>query len=158
MSLERVKEFFASKGENIRILEFAESSATVELAAQAVGCEPARIAKTLSFLVTGRPVLVVAAGDARVDNAKFRAFFQEKARMIPSDQVESYIGHAPGGVCPFACREGTEVYLDISLRRFDSVYPAAGSSNSAVLLTLEELERYSASRAWVDVCKLRTAE
>ena len=144
MSLERVKEFFAAEGGAVRVLEFAESSATVELAAQAVGCEPARIAKTLSFLVAGRPVLVVAAGDARIDNAKFRAFFQEKARMIPPDQVESYIGHAPGGVCPFACREGTEVYLDVSLRRFASVYPAAGSSNSAVLLTLEELERYSA--------------
>ena len=153
MAIERVQAYFRAlhMEERIRVLE--ASSATVELAAQALQCAPERIAKTLSFLVGGRPVLIVAAGDARIDNRKFRSEFQEKAKMLPPEQVEALTGHAPGGVCPFAVKENTEIYLDISLKRFETVYPAAGSANSAVRLTIPELERYSCFQKWIDVCK-----
>ena len=153
MSFEQVKEFFLAAGAADRLLELPQSSATVELAAKAIGCRPERIAKTLSFLVGGRPVLIVAAGDARIDNRKFRSEFQEKAKMLPPEQVEALTGHAPGGVCPFAVKENTEIYLDISLKRFETVYPTAGSANSAVRLTIPELERYSCFQKWIDVCK-----
>ena len=155
MALDKVKAYFAQFGMEDRVLEFETSSATVELAAAAVGCEPARIAKTLSFLVDGAPVLVVAAGDARIANPKFKAQFHTKAKMLSAAQAEELVGHAVGGVCPFAVNDGVAVYLDESLRRFETVFPAAGSSNSAIELTCEELERYAAPPAsWVDVCKL----
>ena len=153
MSIEKVKDYFKQYGMDGRILEFDVSSATVELAAQAVGCEPARIAKTLSFLLPEGPVLILAAGDARIDNSKYKAQFHTKAKMIPHDQVEELIGHGVGGVCPFGVKEGVPVWLDESLRRFDLVYPAAGTSNSAVKLTLAELEQASQALGWVDVCK-----
>ena len=153
MAIEKVKEYFKQFGMENRILEFATSSATVELAAQAVGCEPARIAKTLSFMVNGSPVLVVAAGDTRIDNPKFKAQFASKAKMLSAEEAETLVGHAVGGVCPFAVNEGVAVYLDESLKRFETVFPACGSSNSAIELTPEELERYSNAIAWVNVCK-----
>lgn len=153
VSFQQVKEYFASYGLSDRVMEFSESSATVELAAAAVGCEPARIAKTLSFYVNGQPVLVVTAGDAKIDNKKFKAQFQEKAKMIPFDEVEAAAGNPPGGVCPFAVRPDIPVYLDVSMKRFDTVFPAAGSANSAVRITPEELELHSRAKAWVDVCK-----
>lgn len=158
MAIEKVKEYFRAQGIENRVLEFETSSATVELAAQAVGCEPERIAKTLSFHVGDRVALIVAAGDARIDNPKFKAQFATKAKMLKADEAEELIGHAVGGVCPFAVNEGCDVYLDESLRRFDVVYPACGSANSAIGLTLEELERYAAPVAWVDACKLPTGE
>ena len=154
MSLERAKAHLERFGLADRIQLFDVSSATVELAAQAVGCEPARIAKTLSFLLPEGPVLILAAGDARIDNSKYKAQFHTKAKMIPHDQVEELIGHGVGGVCPFAVKEGVPVWLDESLRRFDLVYPAAGTSNSAAKLTLAELEQASQALGWVDVCKL----
>ena len=154
MSLERAKAHLERFGLADRVQLFDVSSATVELAAQAVGCEPARIAKTLSFLLPEGPVLVLAAGDARIDNSKYKAQFHTKAKMIPHDQVEELIGHGVGGVCPFGVKEGVPVWLDESLRRFDLVYPAAGTSNSAVKLTLAELEQASQALGWVDVCKL----
>lgn len=154
MAIEKVREFFRSLGIEDRVLEFETSSATVELAAQAVGCEPERIAKTLSFHVGDRVALIVAAGDARIDNPKFKAQFATKAKMLKADEAEERIGHAVGGVCPFVVNEGCDVYLDESLRRFEMVYPACGSANSAIGLTLEELERYAAPKAWIDVCKL----
>lgn len=153
MSYDRAKahlEQFSLAG---RIKLFDVSSATVELAAQAVGCEPAHIAKTLSFLLPDGPVLIIAAGDARIDNSKYKARFHTKAKMIPFEQVESLIGHAVGGVCPFGINEGIPVWLDESLRRFEIVYPAAGTDNSAVELTIPELERASLAQGWVDVCK-----
>lgn len=153
MSIERVKEYFATCGMADRVREFPVSSATVELAAAALGCEGCRIAKTLSFLVDGAAVLIVAAGDARVDNGKFKAFFHTKAKMLSPDEAAALVGHAVGGVCPFAVNEGVTAYLDISLRRFDTVFPACGSSNSAIELTLPELERHSQAKAWIDVCK-----
>lgn len=153
MAIEKVRECFARWGIQERILEFDVSSATVELAAQALNCEGARIAKTLSFLVGEESVLVVAAGDARVDNHKFKETFGVKAKMIPGDEVEQRIGHAVGGVCPFGINAGVRVFLDESLRRFETVYPACGSSNSAVCFTIPELEKYSAAERWVDVCK-----
>lgn len=152
MSLEKARAHLARFGMDNRILEFDTSSATVELAAQAVGCEPARIAKTLSFLVEDHCVLIVAAGDARIDNGKFKAFFHTKARMPAADQVRRG-RHAVGGVWPLCSEPSVTVYLDQSLRRFDTVYPACGSANSAIELTLDELERCSASLAWIDVCK-----
>ena len=130
MSFEHVKQYFQSANAADHLLTFEASSATVELAAQAVGCEPARIAKTLSFLTEEGPVLIVAAGDVKIDNQKYKAYFHQKARMIPRDEVEAYIGHEPGGVCPFAVKDGVRVFLDASLQRFDTVYPAAGSPNS----------------------------
>ena len=153
MAIDSVREFFAKYGMADRIRELAESSATVELAAQALGCEPGRIAKTLSFSVNGRPVLIVAAGDAKIDNAKYKAQFGVKARMLTPDEVETLIGHAVGGVCPFAVNEGVTVYLDASMKRFQTVFPACGSGNSAIELTIPELEQYSGFVSWVDVCK-----
>ena len=153
MSIEAVKAFFAQHQMADRVREFDVSSATVELAAQALGCEPCRIAKTLAFLAEGKAVLVVAAGDAKVDNAKYKARFGVKAKMLTPEELVSLVGHAVGGVCPFAVREGTEVYLDESLKRFATVFPACGSSNSAIELTIAELEKYSGYTAWVDVCK-----
>lgn len=154
MAIEVVREYLKQWGADGRIIEFPTSSATVELAAQAVGCEPARIAKTLSFLVDGRAVLIVAAGDVKVDNAKYKAQFHTKAKMLSAEQVTELIGHAVGGVCPFGVKPGVEIYLDESLKRFATVFPAAGSSNSAIEVTMEQLETYSGSKNWIDVCKL----
>jgi len=153
MSIEKVRAYFSSKNASDKILEFDQSSATVELAAKAVGCEPAHIAKTMSFLLGEEAILIVTAGDAKVDNKKYKATFHQKAKMIPWDEVEGFIGHAPGGVCPFAVKDGVRVYLDESLKRFDIVYPAAGSANSAVRLTIPELESYCPDAQWVDCCK-----
>ena len=153
MSITRVRDYFRPLGREGDILEFPVSSATVELAAQAVGVIPARIAKTLSFLVDDKCVLIVAAGDAKIDNAKYRAFFHTKAKMLPAELVEPMTGHQVGGVCPFANPDGVSIYLDESLRRFDTVFPAAGSGNSAIELTCQELEIYAHSAGWVDVCK-----
>ena len=153
MSIEKVREYFRTQGIEDRILEFDVSSATVELAARAVGCEAARIAKTLSFMVDGAPVLIVAAGDAKVDNPKYKRQFAAKAKMLTAAEAAELVGHAVGGVCPFAVNPGVKVYLDVSLKRFGTVYPAAGSSNSAIELTIPELEQYAGSLAWVDVCK-----
>lgn len=153
MSVEKVREYFEPFGLACRILEPEASSATVEEAARAVGCEPARIAKTMSFITADGPVLIVLAGDARTDNKKYKAAFGEKAKMIRPDEVEDLIGHAPGGVCPFAVKAGVTVYLDESLKRFETVYPAAGSSNSAIELTLPELEEYSHAAKWINVGK-----
>lgn len=154
MSIEKVRKYFSSLGIEDRILEFDVSSATVELAAKALNTEGKRIAKTLSFLVGERAVLVVAAGDAKIDNKKYKAFFHAKAKMLSPEQVTELIGHAVGGVCPFAVNDGVDVYLDESLKRFETVFPACGSSNSAVELTIPELEKYSGFKEWVDVCKL----
>ncbi len=153
MAIEKVKAYFSQFGMEDKVLEFPVSSATVELAAQAVGCEPGRIAKTLSFLVAGQPVLIVAAGDAKIDNPKYKAQFGVKAKMLTPDEVVEQIGHAVGGVCPFAINPGVAVYLDVSLKRFETVFPACGSSNSAIELTLPELEKHSGSTVWIDVCK-----
>lgn len=153
MAIDRVKEFFAARGMDGRVLEFDISSATVELAARALGCEECRIAKTLSFHVGEGVVLVVAAGDAKIDNAKFKAQFGTKAKMLTREEAEPLIGHAVGGVCPFAVNDGVKTYLDVSLRRFETVFPACGSSNSAIELTLPELEIHSGMCGWVDVCK-----
>ncbi len=153
MAIELVREFFKQHGIDDRIREFDVSSATVELAAQALDCEPARIAKTLSFLSEDGCILIVAAGDAKVDNAKFKAQFGMKAKMLTPDQVLELCGHAVGGVCPFAVKETAKVYTDISLKRFDTVYPACGSSNSAIPLNCDELFEYSQSLGWIDVCK-----
>lgn len=153
MSIEKVKTYFAAFGMEDRILEPEASSATVEEAANALGCEPARIAKTMSFLTGNGPILIVMAGDARTDNKKFKDEFHEKARMIPWDQVEELTGHAPGGVCPFAANSGVAVYLDESLKRFTTVFPAAGSGNSAIELTLPELEKHSLSKKWICISK-----
>ena len=153
MSIERVKAYFASVGLADRVREFDVSSATVELAALALGCEGKRIAKTLSFMGPAGPLLVVAAGDARIDNAKFKAQFGLKAKMLTPEQAVELVGHAVGGVCPFAVNEGVEVWLDESLRKFETVYPAAGNDHSAVKLTLPELEQACEAKGWVDVCK-----
>lgn len=153
MSIEKVRTFFKTHGLEDRILEFDVSSATVELAAEALHCAPCRIAKSLSLMVGDHPVLIVAAGDARIDNAKYKAQFGTKAKMLTPQDAEVLVGHAVGGVCPFAVNEGVAVYLDVSLKRFDTVFPACGSSNSAIELSIEELERYSSSVSWVDVCK-----
>lgn len=153
MSLEKVKAYFKTYGMEEKIQEFDVSSATVELAASALQCEPQRIAKTLSFMLEERAVLIVAAGDAKIDNPKYKARFGKKAKMLPPDEVEALVGHAAGGVCPFAVKEGVEVYLDVSLKRFDTVFPACGSSNSAIELTIPQLEQYSGYAEWVDVCK-----
>lgn len=153
MSIEKVRSYFTAIGMEHRILEFPVSSATVELAALALNTEACRIAKTLSFAVADRTVLVVAAGDAKVNNGKFKAQFGVKAKMLGREEAEEKIGHAVGGVCPFAVKDGVEVYLDESLRRFETIFPACGSSNSAIELTIPELETYSKFTAWVDVCK-----
>ena len=153
MAIEKVREYFKEFGIDNRIQEFDVSSATVELAAEALGCEGCRIAKSLSFKVDDKPILVVAAGDAKVDNHKYKEQFSAKAKMLSLDECEQLIVHAVGGVCPFAINDGVEVYLDESLKRFETVFPACGSSNSAIELTLCELEKYSKYKAWVDVCK-----
>ncbi len=154
MSLERAKSHLAGYGRADDVMEFETSSATVELAAQAVGCEPARIAKTLSFDLGDEVALIVCAGDARIANPKFKEVFGRKAKMLSADEAEERIGHAVGGVCPFGVNEECSVYLDGSLRRFDVVYPACGSSNSAIALSPEELESILPGSTWVDVCKL----
>ena len=153
MSIEKVRSYFQTLGIADRIREFDVSSATVDLAAQAVGVEGKRIAKTLSFLVGDCCILIVAAGDERIDNKKYKARFGAKAKMLAHDDVPEYIGHAVGGVCPFAVKDGVQVYLDESLKRFETVFPAAGSANSAIELTIPELEQYSKFDGWVDVCK-----
>ena len=153
MSIERVRTFFKTYNMEDRILEFDVSSATVELAAQAVGCEPARIAKSLSFLVDDHAIIIVTAGDAKIDNPKYKAQFAKKAKMLSPEEVTALIGHAVGGVCPFGINDGVEVYLDESLKRFETVFPACGSSNSAIELSIPELERYSGFLTWIDVCK-----
>ena len=155
MAIYKVKAYFGEFGIADRVREFPVSSATVELAAAALGCEPGRIAKTLSFMVGGAPVLVVAAGDARVDNRKFKDRFATKAKMLTPEEAVTLVGHAVGGVCPFSVNEGVVTYLDESLRRYETVFPACGSSNSAIELSLPELERYSRAAGWVDVCKGR---
>ena len=154
MSIEKVREYFSAYGIENKIMEFDVSSATVELAAIAVGVEGARIAKTLSFLVKDEPILIVVAGDGRVDNKKYKATFSAKAKMLSHEQSAEMIGHAVGGVCPFAVNDGVKVYLDESLRRFETVFPACGSSNSAIELTIPDLEKYSQFEKWVDVCSL----
>lgn len=153
MSIERAKEHLKKYGFENRVQEFDVSSATVELAAQAVGVEPCRIAKTLSFLTKEGPILIVAAGDARIDNHKYKERFHTKAKMLSPEQVTELIGHAVGGVCPFGIRDGVQVYLDESLKRFETVFPAVGSANSAVELTIPELELCAEADGWVDVCK-----
>lgn len=153
MSYENVRDYFASKGLDERITVFDQSSATVQMAAEAVGCETKQIVKTLSFLVDGLPVLLVAAGNVKIDNKKYKATFNQKSKMIPAELVEEYIGHDPGGVCPFAVKPGIAIYLDVSLKQNDILYPGAGSDNSIVRLSLEELKHHSAFKDWVDVCK-----
>lgn len=154
MSIQQVKEYFKQFNMEDRVMEFPVSSATVELAAQALNTEGCRIAKTLSFSVNDSPILIVTAGDAKIDNKKYKTFFGAKAKMLSFDEVEEKIGHAVGGVCPFAINEGVTVYLDESIKRFETVFPACGSSNSAIELTPDELEKYSNYKQWVDVCKL----
>lgn len=154
MSIAAVRDYFSAFGMAENVLEFDSSSATVELAAQAAGVIPARIAKSLSFLVDGKAVLIIAAGDAKVDNGKFKGFFHTKAKMLTPDQVVELVGHAVGGVCPFAIKEEVAVYLDVSLQRFDTVFPAAGSANSAIELTCSQLEQYACGfQGWGDFCK-----
>lgn len=153
MSVERVKAYFKQYGLQDRIQEFAVSSATVELAAEALHCAPCRIAKTLSFAGENGPILIVTAGDARIDNHKYKARFGIKAKMLPPDEAAARIGHTVGGVCPFAVNDGVAVYLDISLKRFETVFPACGSSNSAIELSIPELEKYSGFLEWIDVCR-----
>ena len=153
MSIEKVKAYFRTRGMEDRVLEFSVSSATVELAAAALGCEEKRIAKTLSFRLPEGCILIVAAGDAKVDNTKYKAKFHTKAKMLAFEEVEEEIGHAVGGVCPFGVNLNVTVYLDESLKRFETVFPACGTANSAIELTIPELEQCSGCREWVDVCK-----
>ena len=153
MSFERAKEYLKEYGLENKVMEFPVSSATVEDAAKAVGCNEEEIAKTLSFIVEDKPILIVVSGDCKIDNSKYKAEFHKKAKMIPFNDVEELIGHNIGGVCPFGVNPGVTVYLDNSLKRFDIIYPACGSSNSAVKLTIEELEKASKFKKWVDVCK-----
>ena len=154
MAIERVREYFKKWNMEDRILEFDVSSATVELAAAALHCEGARIAKTLSFHVGEQAILIVTAGDTKIDNAKYKATFGTKAKMLSFEEVEPLIGHGVGGVCPFGINDGVKVYLDESMKRFQTVFPACGSSNSAIELTISELEQYSGYERWVDVCKV----
>ena len=153
MSFERAKEYLKEYGLENKVMEFPVSSAIVEEAAKAVGCKEEEIAKTLSFIVEDKPILIVVAGDCKIDNSKYKAEFHKKAKMIPFNDVEKLIGHNVGGVCPFGIKERVTVYLDDSLKRFDTIYPACGSSNSAVKLTIEELEKASNYEKWIDVCK-----
>lgn len=153
MSIENVIKYFRQWNMEDKIQEFEVSSATVELAAFALHCEPQRIAKTLSFTVKGRNILIVTAGDAKIDNSKYKARFAAKAKMLTADEVIEFIGHAVGGVCPFGIKEGVSVYLDESLKRFTTVFPACGSGNSAIELSIPELEKYSGYCEWIDVCK-----
>src|SRR5574344_368598 len=153
MSLIKVKSFFKQFNMDSRIIELDNSSATVELAALSLGCEPKRIAKTLGFLVNEEVILIVMEGDAKIDNHKFKDFFKFKAKMIPFENVLNLTGHEVGGVCPFAVNDGVKIYLDQSLKRFKTVFPACGSSNSAIEISLEELEKYSNYLEWIDACK-----
>ncbi|MDT2672876.1 YbaK/EbsC family protein [Enterococcus dongliensis] len=155
MSAEAVKTFFSQYGLADKIQEFSISSATVALAAQALHCAPERIAKTLSFKQkkAQKTILIVAAGDAKIDNTKYKAAFSERALMLKPEEVEPIVGHPVGGVCPFAVNAGVEIYLDESLKRFESVYPACGNSNNAIELTITELEKYTSFKQWIDVCK-----
>ena len=153
MSVELVKKFFENTELEGKVLEFPTSSATVELAANAVGTEPDRIAKTMAFLLGDEAIVIVVSGLSRIDNKKFKAQFHTKAKMIPFAAVEEYLGHPPGGVCPFALKEGVKVYLDVSLRAHETVFPAAGSENSAIETTIDQLERFTSYKEWVDVCK-----
>lgn len=153
MSFENVKEYFESIGLSERIKVLDQSSATVRLAAQAIGCEEKQIAKTLAFLVDGFPILIVTAGNMKVDNKKFKSIFNQKPKMIPIDLIEDYIGHDLGGVCPFAVKPNVTVYLDTSLKQNDIIYPAAGSENSMVELSIKELEKYSDFKNWIDISK-----
>ena len=159
MSIEKVRAYFKEFGIENKILEFPVSSATVELAAKALNTEGCRIAKTLSFSLDSSPILIVTAGDAKIDNKKYKTFFGAKAKMLSFEEVEEKIGHAVGGVCPFAITDGIKVYLDESIKRFETVFPACGSSNSAIELTPDELEKYSDHFSeWVNVCKLPEQE
>lgn len=153
MSLESVRKYFSQYGMEDRIVVLHESSATVELAAEALHCTPAEIAKTLAFMVGDQPVLVVTEGTAKIDNHKYKTFFHKKAKMMNADELAQYVGHEPGGVCPFGLKPGVDVYLDESLKRFEKVWPAAGSHNSAIQLTIPELEQYSGYKQWIDVTK-----
>ena len=153
MAIEKVREYFKEFGIENRIQEFEVSSATVELAAEALHCEPCRIAKTLSFVVNENPILIVTAGDTKIDNSKYKEQFKSKAKMLKFDEVLETIGHDVGGVCPFGINENIDIYLDNSLKRFKTVFPACGSSNSAIELTIEEIEKYTPFISWVDVCK-----
>lgn len=155
MSIEKVREYFKTLNIDGRILEFDVSSATVELAAKVLNCEGARIAKSISFMKNDEPILVVTAGDMKIDNAKYKKKFGVKAKMLTPDEAAKLIGHAVGGVCPFAVNDGVKVYLDESLKRFDTVFPACGSSNSAIEVTVAELEKLSKYDEWVDVCKTK---
>ena len=154
MSIEKVREYFKGYGIEDKILEFPVSSATVELAAKALNTEGCRIAKTLSFSVNDSPILIVTAGDVKIDNKKYKTYFGTKAKMLSFEEVEEKTGHAVGGVCPFAVNDGVKIYLDESIKRFETVFPACGSSNSAIELTPKELEKYSNFIEWIDVCKL----
>lgn len=153
MAIQKVREYFRQFGMENKIMEFEVSSATVELAAGALCCEPQRIAKTLSFMVHERCILIVAAGDAKIDNAKFKAKFGIKAKMLSPEEALKIVGHAIGGVCPFGINDDIAVYLDVSLKRFTSVFPACGSGNSAIELTIPQLEQFSNCKEWIDVCK-----
>ena len=153
MSIEKGREYFRQFGMEDRVQEFSVSSATVELAAQALGVEGARIAKTLSFMVGEQPILILMAGDVKVDNSKYKGFFHAKAKMMSPEQLEEYVGHQIGGVCPFGIKDGVDVYLDESLKRFQTVFPAVGGSNSAIELTISELEKYSNYKEWVEISK-----
>ena len=153
MSLEKAKAYLREKGMEDRVIRLEDSTATVAQAAAALGVEPGMIAKTMSFLQDGQAVLILTEGTARIDNHKYKERFHVKAKMIPFEEVETWIGHAPGGVCPFGLKEGIEVYLDESLRKFEIVYPAAGDDHSAVRLTIPELEQIAGAKGWVDVCK-----
>ena len=154
MSFVKAKEYLKKFGLDNKVKEFDTSSATVKEAAVALNCKEAEIAKTLSFLVGGKPILIVTAGNRKIDNAKYKVVFNEKVKMIKRDEVEPFIGHKVGGVCPFGINDGVDVYLDISLKDFDVVYPACGSENSAIELTIKELEETSNYKEWVDVCKI----
>ena len=153
MSLEKVKEYFKQYGMENKILEFDVSSATVELAAQALNCKPERIAKTLSFKIEEQVILIVCAGDVKIDNKKYKEYFKTKAKMLTFEEAKNLVGHEIGGVCPFGVNDNIKIYLDKSLQRFETVFPACGSSNSAIELTIEELEKYSNCVEWIDVCK-----
>ena len=154
MSIEKGREYFRGFGMEDRVQEFDVSSATVELAAQALGVEGARIAKTLSFMVGEQPILILMAGDVIVDNSIYKGFLHTKAKMMSPDQIEEFVGHKIGGVCPFGIKDGVDVYLDESMKRFQTVFPAVGGSNSAIELTIPELEKYSNYKEWVDVSKV----
>lgn len=155
MSIENAREYLKKFNTESRVLEFDVSSATVELAAKAVGCEPQRIAKSLSFKIGDKSILIVTAGDTKIDNPKYKAKFNTKAKMLTRDELLETVGHDIGGVCPFGIKDGVDVYLDESLKRFTTVFPACGSANSAIELTIGELEKYSNFKEWIDVCTIR---